>query len=327
MENQVNSDKHLFLMRHSLDLSIRDIQIAASNSNGNIQLPSGFKKLDAFLHGFHKGNLIVVGGRVSMGKTAFALSVAKNICTMKKPVLYFTLLESRSDLTIKMMANKLNVCINLLRNGQLTDDDWNKIDKNITKLQEDFPLYIYDKAFLNIEEIKKVTLDAVKTKNCEMVIIDSLQMIENHNSHINNRYEEMTDTVIQLKNLAKAANVPVMVTSSINRATDESTDDYYKYIPKIEQLRDSGAIEDKANVILFIHRPEYYHIYSDKDGNDLRGLAQIFIAKNDMGPQNQFLLHFDGKYARFDNPDNMRKIEEEGEFLPSKLNDYIDSNP
>ncbi len=263
---------------------------------------TGFRHLDKILCGFQRGEVIVIGGKPKMGKNALALSIVSNLCKKGMPVLLFSLMDTKTMVATKMMASQCMITINNLLQGNLVEEEWVAFEQNAGKLS-DYPLIINDENKLDITDIEDEVTRAVKKFNLALVVIDCIQFIRNNNPQCANRYEQLAEITRDLKTLARQCNIPILVTSQMNRKPEEEIklkDTNNIQRPTLSQLRDSGTIESDADIIMLVHRPECYHIYNDDYGNDLSGKVQVFIDKNNRGQKGEILLNYKPEYAHFD---------------------------
>ena len=283
---------------------------AANREGGLTGVPSGFRKLDD----------------IAMGKTSFALSIAKNIAVdYRKPIAFFSLEMNNVQLVNRLISNVCSIPGNKILNGQLTPDEWERFDSNIRKMQG-APIYVDDTPGLSIFELRTKARRLVREHNIEVLMIDYLQLMNANGMRFNSRQEEVSTISRSLKSLAKELNIPVLALSQLSRAVEQREGVEGKR-PQLSDLRESGAIEQDADMVLFVHRPEYYHILQDEKGNDLHGMAQIIIAKHRKGATGDVLLNFRGEYTRFANPEDAKfavPLPDDpigGEIVGSKMND------
>ena len=299
---------------------------AANREGGLTGVPSGFRKLDDITAGWQPSDLIIIAGRPAMGKTSFALSIAKNIAVdYRKPIAFFSLEMNNVQLVNRLISNVCSIPGNKILNGQLTPDEWERFDSNIRKMQG-APIYVDDTPGLSIFELRTKARRLVREHNIEVLMIDYLQLMNANGMRFNSRQEEVSTISRSLKSLAKELNIPVLALSQLSRAVEQREGVEGKR-PQLSDLRESGAIEQDADMVLFVHRPEYYHILQDEKGNDLHGMAQIIIAKHRKGATGDVLLNFRGEYTRFANPDDAKfavPLPDDpigGEIVGSKMND------
>ncbi|WP_455061750.1 replicative DNA helicase [Prevotella sp.] len=301
--------------------------LQASNREGGLTgVPSGFRKLDDITAGWQPSDLVIIAGRPAMGKTSFALSIAKNVAVdYRKPIAFFSLEMNNVQLVNRLISNVCSIPGNKILNGQLTPDEWERFDSNIRKMQG-APIYVDDTPGLSIFELRTKARRLVREHGIELLMIDYLQLMNANGMRFNSRQEEVSTISRSLKGLAKELNIPVLALSQLSRAVEQRDGPEGKR-PQLSDLRESGAIEQDADMVLFVHRPEYYHILQDEKGNDLHGMAQIIIAKHRKGATGDVLLNFRGEYTRFSNPEDIdfnAPLPDDsigGEIMGSKMND------
>lgn len=261
-------------------------------SDGITGIPSGFKDFDELTAGLHPANLVIVAGRPSMGKTAFAMNLVENVARCaQKPVLVFSLEMSSEDIILRMVSSLGRVEQNLLRNGRLEDKHWAKITTAMEVLSKDFNMHIDDSAALSPAEMRSRSRKLYKDQGgLSMIVVDYLQLMKAP-GYENNRTQEVSEISRALKSLAKELNVPVIALSQLNRSVDDRADKR----PMMSDLRESGAIEQDADVIAFIYRDEVYR----KDREDNKGLGEIIISKQRNGPIGTIRVYFEGRFCRF----------------------------
>lgn len=282
------------------------LQKAAQNSGGLTGIPSGLDDLDAVTSGWQASDLVIIAGRPAMGKTSYALSVAKNIAVdYRIPIAFFSLEMSNVQLVNRLISNVCEIPGNKILNGQLTPDEWARLDSNIKKM-EGAPLYIDDTPGLSVFELRTKARRLVKEKGVKIIMIDYLQLMNANGMRFNSRQEEVSTISRSLKGLAKELDIPILALSQLNRSVESRGTGEDKGIdskrPQLSDLRESGAIEQDADMVQFVHRPEYYHIFED-NGTDLRGKAYIIIAKHRKGATKDVLVSFRGEFTRFANKD------------------------
>ena len=278
------------------------LQKAAARADGMSGLPAGFHALDKITSGWQASDLVILAARPAMGKTAFALSMAKNIAVDQRvPVAFFSLEMSNVQLVNRLIVNVCNIKGEALKSGQLKDFEWRQLDANIKPLIG-APLYIDDTPSLSVFELRTKARRLVREHDVKVIMIDYLQLMNASGMNFGSRQEEVSTISRSLKGLAKELNIPILALSQLNRGVENREGSDKR--PQLSDLRESGAIEQDADMVLFIHRPEYYKIYQDEAGRDLRGKAEIIIAKHRNGAVGNVLLTFRGEYARFQNPDD-----------------------
>jgi replicative DNA helicase len=254
-------------------------------------VPSGFKELDRMTAGFQPSDLIIIAGRPSMGKTAFCLDVAEYAAIGNKiPVAIFSLEMSKEQLVIRMLCSQANVEGTRLRTGYLNESDWPKLTIAAGNLS-DAPIYIDDTAALSALELRAKARRLKSEHGLGMVIVDYLQLMKGR-TRVESRQQEISEISRSLKALAKELNIPVIAVSQLSRKTEERTGNR----PQLSDLRESGAIEQDADLILFIYRDEVYN--RDPD-NPNRGKAEVIIGKQRNGPIGKIDLAFLDKFTTF----------------------------
>lgn len=299
------------------------IMQAASGNNGEVTgISTGYYRLDDLTSGWQNSDLVIIAGRPAMGKTAFALSMAKNIAVdQKRPMAFFSLEMSGVQLANRLVSNVCELSGKKILTGNLDREDWKTFDKRINNLM-DAPLYIDDTPGLSVFELRTKARRLVREHKIELIMIDYLQLMNANGMRFNNRQEEVSTISRSLKGLAKELNIPIIALSQLNRSV-EGREGLEGKRPMLSDLRESGAIEQDADMVIFVHRPEYYHIYQGENGEDYRGMAEIIIAKHRKGATDIVLLKFRGEYTRFENQED-NSLEgipfTGGEIIGSKIN-------
>ena len=265
-------------------------------------IPTGYLRLDEMTNGLQESDFIIVAGRPSMGKTAFALSLLKNMAVDRNiPSAFFSLEMSRAQLAQRLISNVTNITLSQIIGGQLSPSDFEHYDKSLPPLL-DAPIYIDDTPGLSLMELRTKARRLVREHGVKIIFVDYLQLMNANGIHSSSRQEEVSIISRSLKGLAKELNLPVVALSQLNRGV-EGREGLEGKRPHLSDLRESGAIEQDADMVILVHRPEYYHIYEDDKGNDLHGMAQIIIAKQRMGATGDILLTFRGEFTRFEDPE------------------------
>lgn len=285
---------------------------AAERGDGITGLPSGFTQLDKITYGFQPGHLITIGGATGMGKSAFALNILTHLAVREGvPVLLFSSEMNDNDLMRRIVTNVCEIRMEKLRSGMLAPYEWAQLDKQMRLLQ-DKPLYIETTHQLYIEEVCATARKMVRTEGVQLIVVDYLQLMYYKVRMNDSRYVETNAIISQLKSLAMELAVPIIVLSQLNRNV-EQRDGLYGKEPIPSDLRDSGTIYSDSDEVLFIHRPEYYHIYKDDNGNDWRGKAEILVSKHRDGRVGDVILEFKGQYLRFENEEEVLHPLSEGD--------------
>ena len=308
------------------------IQKAAANKDGLTGVPTGYHKLDEITSGWQPSDLVIIAGRPAMGKTSFALSMAKNIAAdYQVPMAFFSLEMSNVQLVNRLISNVCEIQGSKILNGQLQPDEWDRLDKRLNNLLG-APLYVDDTPGLSVFELRTKARRLVREHGVKIIMIDYLQLMNANGMRFSSRQEEVSVISRSLKGLAKELDIPILALSQLNRGV-ESRDGLEGKRPQLSDLRESGAIEQDADMVLFVHRPEYYHIFEDDKGRDLHGMAQIIIAKHRKGATGDVLLTFRGEFTRFENPEDkqLRSTKHTddggGEILGSKMNGGMPADP
>ena len=204
------------------------------------------------------------------------------------------------QLVNRLISNVCEIVGSKILNGQLTPDEWDRLDKRLRTLQG-AKVFIDDTPGLSVFELRTKARRLVREKNVKVIMIDYLQLMNANGMKFGSRQEEVSTISRSLKGLAKELNIPIIALSQLSRNV-ENREGLEGKRPQLSDLRESGAIEQDADMVLFVHRPEYYHIFEDEKGNDLHGMAQIIIAKHRKGATGDVLLTFKGQYTRFEDP-------------------------
>ncbi|HHW05944.1 MAG TPA: replicative DNA helicase [Clostridia bacterium] len=267
---------------------IDQLDMLAKHKTGVTGIPT-FEALDRYLSGLHKSDLIICAARPGMGKTAFCLNIAQKAAMKSNiPVAIFSLEMSKDQLTQRLLSAEAMVDQSKLRSGFLTPEDWQRVTLAAAKLAE-APIYIDDTPGITVMEMRAKSRRLKVEKDLGLVIVDYLQLMQSHR-RVENRQQEISEISRSLKSLARELDVPVLALSQLSRAVEQSPSKR----PALSHLRESGSLEQDADVVLFIHRPDYY----DPD-SAMRGIAEIIIAKHRHGPTGSVELAFAAEYTRF----------------------------
>ena len=309
-----------------IDEAYKLLQAAAKRTDGLSGLSSGFQSLDKVTSGWQKSDLIIIAARPAMGKTAFVLSMCRNIAVNnKEPVAMFSLEMSNVQLVNRLIVNVCEIIGDKIKSGQLQPYEWNQLDYKIRDLY-DAPLYIDDTPQLSVFELRSKARRLVREHGVKIIIIDYLQLMNASGMSYNSRQEEVSTISRSLKGLAKELNIPIVALSQLNRSVENrvgaDANDINSKRPQLSDLRESGAIEQDADMVCFIHRPEYYHIHKDQNGNSTKGVAEFIIAKHRNGEVKDVRMRFQSEYARFSdiNDENIPLPTEDGTIRKSKVN-------
>jgi replicative DNA helicase len=290
-------DKMSTLIKGALD----NIEILRQKEDGLSGVPSGFSKLDRVTSGWQKSDLIIVAARPGMGKTAFALTMARNIAiTHETAIGFFSLEMSSEQLVSRLIASEAELSASKLRKGDLKDFEMVQLHEKIKQLSE-AQIYIDDTPALTIFELRAKARRLVKNHNVGIIVIDYLQLMS-AGGKAGNREQEISTISRSLKGIAKELKIPVIALSQVNRGVESRTGVGSKR-PMLSDLRESGAIEQDADIVTFIYRPEYYKIYEWDNGDDSRSQAEIIIAKHRNGALENVRLKFTPEFAKFSDID------------------------
>jgi replicative DNA helicase len=283
--------------------AIKQIQAAANRESGLSGLETGYHALDNLTSGWQNSDLIIIAARPAMGKTAFVLSMAKNMAVNYNiPVAVFSLEMSNLQLINRLISNVCEIESSLIKSGKLTRLQWDQLMTRIKHLYS-APLYIDDTPSLSIFELRTKARRLVREHNVKIIIIDYLQLMNASGMRFGSREQEVSMISRSLKQLAKELNIPIIALSQLNRSVESrQTGDAGSKRPQLSDLRESGAIEQDADIVCFIHRPEYYtRSDTDAEGHDIRGLAEFIVAKHRSGSVDTIKLRFKARLARFEN--------------------------
>ncbi|NCC98600.1 MAG: replicative DNA helicase [Bacteroidia bacterium] len=298
---QRNIKKDVTPIGEILSEAINRIQLAGQQENGYTGIPSGFKGLDAITNGWQQSTLNIIAARPAMGKTAFVLSMAKNMAVdYQKSVAIFSLEMSNLELVNRLVVNVSEIEGEKIKRGKLAEYEWMQLQSRTTYLVN-APIYIDDTPSLSVFELCSKSRRLKNEHHIDCIIIDYLQLMNASGMSYGSREQEVSIISRSLKALAKELNIPIIALSQLNRGVEGRTGDEKR--PQLSDLRESGAIEQDADMVLMIHRPEYYKIMEDKDHNSTEGIAEIIIAKHRSGSVGDVRLRFKKEFIKFTNLD------------------------
>lgn len=307
-----------------LNLAIEQIQSAANTETGLSGLQTGYVGLDKMTSGWQNSDLIIIAARPAMGKTAFVLSMAKNMAVdYNIPIAIFTLEMANVQLVKRLISNVADLEGEKIKNGKLSNEEWDRLNSRLRSVYS-APLYLDETPGLSITELRTKARRLVREHGVRLIMIDYLQLMNATGMKLGSREQEVSTISRSLKALAKELDIPIIALSQLNRSTETREDKR----PILSDLRESGAIEQDADMVCFIHRPEYYtKSAEDAEGNDIRGLAELLIAKHRSGAVGIVKLKFVARFARFENWEEgynfmQDSIPESGEMqkLESRMN-------
>ncbi len=281
--------------------ALENIETLRNKEDGLSGVPSGFTNVDRVTSGWQKSDLVIVAARPGMGKTAFALTMARNVAVdHNTPIGFFSLEMSSEQLVNRLIASEAELGASKLRKGDLADHEMVQLHEKIKHLSE-APIFIDDTPGLSIFELRAKARRLVKNHGVGIIMIDYLQLMTAGGTG-GNREQEISTISRSLKGIAKELKIPVIALSQVNRGVESRTGVGSKR-PMLSDLRESGAIEQDADIVTFIYRPEYYKIFEWDNGDDSRGQGELIIAKHRNGSLNNVRLKFTGEFAKFSDLD------------------------
>lgn len=282
--------------------ALKQIEELKNKEEGLTGVPTGFVDLDRLTSGWQPSDLIIIAARPGMGKTSFVLSLAKNSSLdFNKGVAVFSLEMSSIQLAQRLISMEAEIPLGKLRTGKLEDYEWQQLRTSIERISN-APIYLDDTPGINIFELRAKCRRMKLQYDIQLIIIDYLQLMSGGgDNQRGNREQEVSAISRALKGLAKELQVPVIALSQLSRAVEVRGGTKR---PQLSDLRESGSIEQDADIVSFIFRPEYYQILEDENGNSLRGIAEIIVAKHRNGATDTVKLRFTDQFARFSNLDD-----------------------
>ncbi|MCI9606565.1 MAG: replicative DNA helicase [Muribaculaceae bacterium] len=304
--SQRNVKKDVTQIDPVISQAIMQIQASSNRTSGLSGLETGYHELDKLTSGWQNSDLIIIAARPAMGKTAFVLSMAKNMAVnYNTPIAIFSLEMSNLQLVNRLISNVCELRGEKIKSGQLTPMEWDQLMTRVKQLHGS-QLYIDDTPSLSIFELRTKARRLVREHNVKFIIIDYLQLMNASGMKFGSREQEVSMISRSLKQLAKELNIPIVALSQLNRSVENRGDSNSKdgKRPQLSDLRESGAIEQDADIVCFIHRPEYYlHSEYDAENNYIGGLAEFIVAKHRSGSVDDVKLRFRKEFARFENWD------------------------
>ncbi|MDL2245328.1 replicative DNA helicase, partial [Parabacteroides sp. OttesenSCG-928-J18] len=298
--SQRNVKKDVTQINPVIGEALELLQKAYNQKEGLSGQRTGFDALDKITSGWQNSDLIIIAARPAMGKTAFVLSMAKNMAVQFNiPVALFSLEMSNVQLVNRLIVNVCELPGEKIKSGRLERHEWEQLDFKLKELY-DAPIFVDDTPSLSVFELRTKARRLVREHGIKCIIIDYLQLMNASGMNFGSREQEVSTISRSLKGLAKELNIPIIALSQLNRGVENRQGNEGKR-PQLADLRESGAIEQDADMVCFIHRPEYYKIFEDERGNNLRGLAEIIIAKHRNGATGDVRLKFKGDFAKFMN--------------------------
>ena len=307
--SQRNVKKDVTQINPVIKDALEMLERAANQKEGLSGLRTGFGGLDKITSGWQDSDLVIIAARPAMGKTAFVLSMAKNMAVdFNIPVALFSLEMSNVQLVNRLIVNVCEIPGEKIKSGRLEGYEWQQLDFKIKELY-DAPIYIDDTPSLSVFELRTKARRLVREHGIKCIIIDYLQLMNASGMNFGSREQEVSMISRSLKGLAKELNIPIIALSQLNRGV-EARQGVEGKRPQLADLRESGGIEQDADMVCFIHRPEYYKITEDERGNSLIGLAEIIIAKHRNGATGDVRLRFKSEYAKFMNIEDDMPVRE-----------------
>jgi replicative DNA helicase len=301
-----------------LQAARENIEIASKRENHLSGVPSGFTELDRMTSGWQNSDLVIIAARPAMGKTAFVLSLARNIAVMnKKAVAVFSLEMSALQIATRLLASESQVSSDRIRKGSLSDEEKGRINNALNVLSE-APIYIDDTPALSVFELRTKCRRLKQRSNIELIVIDYMQLMTGSSDSGGTREQEISSISRSVKALAKELNVPILCLSQLSRNVEKRPGNFK---PQLSDLRESGSIEQDADIVIFLYRAEYYKLEPE---NGIQGSSEIIIAKHRNGPVGSVHLSFVEQFAQFKDIENFESFQNFGGDLPN--NEDFDSD-
>lgn len=289
-----NLRKNYDNMKNLMYRAIQELQKLREHKDGLTGVPSGFTALDRMTSGWQKSDLVIIAARPGMGKTAFVVSALRNAAVeFNQPVAIFSLEMSSVQLVNRMISAEAELEGEKIKRGSLADFEWKQLVHKTNRLSA-APVFIDDTPALSILELRAKCRRLKAENNVQLIVIDYLQLMRGEQT--GNREQEIASISRALKGIAKELNVPVLALSQLSRGVETRGGDKR---PQLSDLRESGSIEQDADIVMFLYRPEYYKITVDEDGMPTQGLGEVIIAKHRNGSTGTVKLKFVGKYTKF----------------------------
>jgi len=302
--NQGNNKNSASVMKDIAPLVYDEVEKLYEAGSDVSGIPSGYFELDKITLGFQKSDLIIIAARPGMGKTSLVLGMALNIALKEKiPIALFSLEMSKHQVAQRLMSAQSRIDLQRFRNGKIRENEWTKLGRAVEKLSE-CKLYVDDTAFLTVMDLRSRARMMASTYGIKMIIVDYLQLMQSTSNYRGNKVQEITEISQNLKGIAKELDIPVIAVSQLSREVEKRE----KKRPQLADLRESGSIEQDADLVAFVYRDEYYDENSNKKGE-----AEVTIAKHRNGPLGNVKLQFNQSYALFSNLAKSHQVEKRGE--------------
>ena len=302
--NSGNSRNAISAMKDIVSEVYEQIEALHESGSDISGIPTGFIDFDKYSSGLQNSDMVVIAARPGMGKTAFVLGMAKNIAIKEKiPIAIFSLEMSKQQVAQRLMSAQSGIDLQRLRDGKIRENEWTRLASAIEKLAE-CKLYIDDSAFLTVMDLRSRARMMASTYGIKMIVVDYLQLMQSTSNYRGNKVQETTEISQNLKGIAKELNIPVIAVSQLSREVEKRE----KKRPQLSDLRESGSIEQDADMVVFIYRDEYYDEQSSK-----KGQAELIIAKHRNGPTGKVDMQFNKRYALFSNLTQSKQTENRGD--------------
>ncbi|MEY4320723.1 MAG: hypothetical protein RLZZ471_664 [Actinomycetota bacterium] len=276
----------------SIEAAVEEMERAQSRGGDMVGVPTGFRELDEMTHGLHGGQFVILAARPAVGKSTLALDLARNAAIKhKKPVIFFSLEMGRAEIAMRLLSAESRIYLQSMRKGSLSDNDWQRL-AGVRGEINSAPLYIDDSPNLTLVEIRAKCRRMAQRVGLEMIVIDYIQLMTS-GKKVESRQQEVSEFSRALKLLAKELNVPVVAISQLNRNSEKSDNK----VPEISQLRESGSLEQDADVVILLHREAMFEREHPRAGE-----ADLILAKQRNGPTGTIVVNFLGQFSKFEDP-------------------------
>ncbi len=276
----------------SIEAAVEEMERAQGRGGDMVGVPTGFRELDEMTHGLHGGQFVILAARPAVGKSTLALDLARNAAIKhKKPVIFFSLEMGRAEIAMRLLSAESRIYLQSMRKGSLSDNDWQRL-AGVRGEINSAPLYIDDSPNLTLVEIRAKCRRLAQRVGLEMIVIDYIQLMTS-GKKVESRQQEVSEFSRALKLLAKELNVPVVAISQLNRNSEKSDNK----VPEISQLRESGSLEQDADVVILLHREAMF----DRE-HPRAGEADLILAKQRNGPTGTIVVNFLGQFSKFEDP-------------------------
>ena len=298
--SEIHIRKNYMDMRSLMKEAMDELESRKTHKDGLTGVPSGFSALDRHTSGWQKSDLVIIAARPGMGKTAFVISALRNAAVdWNIPVAIFSLEMSSVQLVNRLISAEAELESEKIKKGNLADYEWEQLVHKTSKLA-DANIFIDDTPALTILELRAKSRRLVAQNKVQLIVVDYLQLMSGENTGGGNREQEIAHISRSLKGIAKELNVPVIAISQLSRAVETRGGDKR---PHLSDLRESGSIEQDADLVMFLYRPEYYNITEDENGMPTTGTGEVIIAKHRNGSLDTVQLKFIGKFTKFTDAD------------------------